>query len=67
VIDFCLKRHFELLEESITNGTWERLSEMRQAEVLDRSNFALKLREAAEKTIARLENPGNSTVSHDPS
>lgn len=67
VIDFCLKRHFELLGESTSNGNWERLSEMRQSEVLERSNFALKLREAAEKTIVRLESPEPATANHDPS
>ncbi|MEM1085054.1 MAG: hypothetical protein AAGI48_13160 [Verrucomicrobiota bacterium] len=67
VIDFCLKRHFELLEQFIADGHWEQLSGMRQSEIAERSNFALKLREAAEKTILRLENPDQSTASTDPS
>ncbi|MEP4078737.1 hypothetical protein [Haloferula sp.] len=67
VMDFCLKRHFEMLEESIENENWSRLSDMRQSEILERSRFSLKLREAAEKTIVRLESAESSTASHDPS
>lgn len=69
VLDFCLKRHFELLQQSIDNGNWSRLSEMRQDEILKRSDFALKLRESVEGTITRLENEESSisTAQHDPS
>lgn len=69
VMDFCLKRYFELLQESIDNNNWSLLSEMRQNEVLSRSKFALKLREATEQTIVRLEKEKSvgATVQHDQS
>ena len=68
-IDFCLKRHFELLQKTIDNNNWNRLSQMRQDEVLSRSKFALKLRESAEITIIRIETErsASSTAQHDPS
>ncbi|MGB6221975.1 hypothetical protein [Haloferula sp.] len=56
VVDFCLRRHFELLEEASKNGTWDLLSKLRQQEVLDRSTFTMKIRESAEKAIIRIDN-----------
>jgi len=67
VLDFCLHRHFELLDASTRDGSWSLLSQMRQNEVLERSKLTLKLREAADKTIARLEKESATTASHDPS
>jgi hypothetical protein len=67
MIDFCLNRHFQLLQESFGNGLWASLSPLRQKEVTDRSAFTLKLRDSAEKTIMRLETPDRSTVGIDPS
>jgi len=67
VMDFCLSRHFQLLQEALDNGLWASLSPLRQQEVTDRSTFTLKLRDTAEKTIMRLENPDRSTVGIDPS
>lgn len=55
VVDFCLRRHFELLEQASKNGTWDLLSPLRQQEVLDRSAFTVKMRETGEKAIIRIE------------
>lgn len=69
VMDFCLRQHFHLLEQFDNDGSWKLLSERRQAAVLDRSRFALKLRESAETAIIRIESEqmNSSTANHEPS
>ena len=56
LMDLCLARHFDLLEAFIEDGSFEKLSSQRQEEILTRSKFATKLRDAAEKAIQRQEN-----------
>ncbi|BCX49125.1 hypothetical protein HAHE_30330 [Haloferula helveola] len=64
VIDFCIHRHFELLETFIHSGSWDLLSAQRQDEIMSRSRFASKLRESAEVAITRKESESHSTASH---
>lgn len=64
VLDFCLKRHFDLLEEADRSGVWAKISEARQNEIFGRSRLTIKLREAAEKTIIRFEGERNNTASN---
>lgn len=54
LINFCIRRHEELLAMAVENGTWDRLSPLRQAEVLDRRQFTKRMRDTAVKTIERL-------------
>ena len=67
IVDFCLQQHFKLMENAKNNGTWNLLSDFRKSEILDRSMFALKLRDAAEKGIIRRESPDSATANHEPS
>lgn len=55
VMDFCLHRHFKLLDEATTSGSWALLSPQRQDEVLKRSTLLMKLRDAALGSLARKE------------
>ncbi|GAA5484415.1 hypothetical protein [Haloferula sargassicola] len=49
--DHCLKRHADLLEASVESGQWNLLSPARQDEVLQRTQLALKLRDAFAATL----------------
>lgn len=64
VVDFCIKRHIELLEASVRSGQLELLSPQRQAELLDRSTFTRKLRESAATAIHQRVSDQQSTASH---
>lgn len=64
LIELCIQRHVELLNLSLENRQFELLSPQRQAEVLDRSRFAMKLHESAAKAIERREANLHSTASH---
>ena len=55
LIDLCVQQHFTLLEKFVEDGSFAMLSAQRQQEILTRSKFTMKLREAAEETIIRLE------------
>lgn len=61
-MEFCLQRHFALLDQFIENGSFALLSGMRQEEILTRSKFAIKLRDSAQEAINRRENPETSTA-----
>ncbi len=62
VMDFCIRRHFDLLEDFIGNGSFAKLSDQRQEEILTRSRFTVKLRDAAQQAINRLETPEPTTA-----
>jgi hypothetical protein len=62
-IDYCLERHRRLLERSVEDGSWELLSPLRQAEILDRANFTQRMRDTAEKALARLAREDRMTAS----
>ncbi|MBB5352363.1 hypothetical protein HNR46_002608 [Haloferula luteola] len=53
VLNFCLKRHLDLLELSRQSGLWDLLSSARQEEILQRGNLGLKLRDSALATLNR--------------
>ena len=65
MLDFCLRRHVELHQQAIEDGTWDLLSPQRQDEVLFRQGFAMRLRDAAEQGVLRLESTSPSTASHE--
>ena len=50
-LDFCLKRHFDLLDSTAKSGRWELVSPARQEEILQRGRFGVKLRDTAVTTI----------------
>lgn len=62
VMDFFMHRHQETLQTWMENGNWDRLSQLRQAALLDRSRFTLKLREACEQAITLRETELNKTA-----
>ncbi|MBK1827048.1 hypothetical protein [Haloferula rosea] len=61
-MDFCIQRHFELLDSFINDGSFANLSSMRQEEILTRSKFAVKLRDSAQEAINRRERDQTSTA-----
>jgi len=54
VLDFALDRHRQLATRWIETGDFQRLSNARQAEMLERLRFTTKVRDAAATTIERL-------------
>lgn len=54
-LDISLARHQELTRRWMDDGTWGRLSPQRQEEISERHRFAVRLRDADEATILRLE------------
>ncbi|MCW1884455.1 hypothetical protein OKA04_06910 [Luteolibacter flavescens] len=55
LLDQSLAKNHELTEKWLASGEFENLSPARQAEMLERLRFVNKIREAAMKTIQRLE------------
>lgn len=64
ILDTCIERHAQLLQASLDGGGWALLSDQRRAETLERFQFTLKLREAAEKAIVRREAEETVAISH---
>ncbi len=54
ILDYSLGRHHELSAAWLASGDYERLSNARVTEMLERLRFCDKVREASEKTIDRL-------------
>lgn len=57
VLDYSIGKHHALTDKWIADGEFENLSPARQQEIVDRLYFVEKVRDAAVKTIARLESP----------
>ena len=55
LLDFCIARHRAISAQWDATGNWDLLSRMRQQEAKDRFFFILKMREASQATITRLE------------
>jgi len=55
LLDFCIARHRAISAQWDATGNWDLLSPMRQQEAKDRFSFILKMREASQTTITRLE------------
>lgn len=56
VINFCLRRHAELMEAAMEeDGMWHQLSPVRQAEIVERGQFTARMRDTAAEAIRRLE------------
>ena len=55
LLDHCLARYVAIAKEWDESKNWELLSPQRITECDDRFNFICKFREAAERTILRLE------------
>ena len=62
IMDFCMRRHFTLLDAAVNDGSFALFSPMRQDEILKRSQFAVRLRESALEAIVRREQPETSTA-----
>ncbi len=61
VMDQAISLYNRLSDQWTEDGQWENLSELRLAEVAERSQFVGKIREAQEKAILRVESlPGQS-------
>jgi hypothetical protein len=56
-LDYSLAKHQQLTEKWLSSGEFQNLSAARQAEMLERLKFVVKVRDAAVKTIARLASP----------
>jgi hypothetical protein len=56
LLDHCIARYVMIAKQWDESKNWELLSPMRITECEDRFSFITKIREAAEKTIIRLEN-----------
>jgi len=56
LLDHCISRYLMISKQWDESKNWELLSSMRITECEDRFRFITKVREAAEKTIIRLEN-----------
>lgn len=55
VVDYCLERHRQLLDQAVRSGQWNLVSPLRQQETADRYLFLTRIRDAANATICRLE------------
>jgi hypothetical protein len=64
VLDHCIARYQTLAREWDQTQNWERLSPQRIAECEDRFNFICKIRDAAEKTVLRLEGKAQPQASN---
>ena len=60
LLDHCLARYTRICLEWDQSNQWARFSPQRIAECQERFQFIGKIREATEKTILRLEAPGNT-------
>jgi len=56
-LDYCLGKNQALTEKWLSSGEFANLSPARQAEMLERLKFVIKVRDAAVKTVARLASP----------
>jgi hypothetical protein len=59
LLDYCIARHFEVARVWEASGDKDLLSPMRLAEMEERLAFILRIRDSAEGTIVRLEQPGH--------
>lgn len=62
ILDYCIANYFTIAKEWDQNGGWERLSPIRIDECDNRISFICKIRDAAEKTIIRMENEASSSA-----
>lgn len=60
LLDHCLNRYNKIAKQWDETKNWERLSPMRVTECETRYRFITKIRDAAEKTVLRLENEAKS-------
>jgi hypothetical protein len=65
-LDYCLGKHHALTEKWLSNGEFENLSPARQAEMLERLKFVVKVRDAAVKTVARIAAPNGDQAANSP-
>jgi len=65
-LDYSLAKNQMLTEKWISSGEFQNLSATRQAEMLERLKFVVKVRDAAVKTIARLASPSANHASNSP-
>ena len=65
-LDYSLGKHHALTEKWLSNGEFENLSPARQAEMLERLEFVVKVRDAAVKTVARLSSPTGDQAANSP-
>lgn len=67
LLDHCISRYQALDAQWTTSGQWNLLSPQRQLEARERLNFTVKVRDAAEGTIVRLESQESTTSGSSPS
>ncbi len=60
LLDYCLNRYHTIAKQWDETKNWELLSPMRVAECEERYHFISKIRDAAAKTVVRLENEAQS-------
>jgi hypothetical protein len=65
-LDYCLGKHHALTEKWLSSGEFENLSPARQAEMLERLKFVVKVRDAAVQTVARLAAPTTEQAVNSP-
>lgn len=63
LLDKCIAQYDALSKQWTLTGNWSLLSDQRRLECYDRYHFILKVRQAAEETIQRLEQKGSTTPS----
>jgi hypothetical protein len=64
IFDYCLGKHQALTEKWLSSGEFENLSPARQAEMLERLKFVVKVRDAAVQTVARLSSPDHDQATN---
>lgn len=65
-LDYCLGKHQALTEKWLSSGEFENLSPARQAEMLERLKFVVKVRDAAVQTVARLSSTAGGQAANSP-
>jgi hypothetical protein len=65
-LDYGLGKHQALTEKWLSSGEFENLSPARQAEMLERLKFVVKVRDAAVQTVNRLSSPARDQAANSP-
>ncbi len=66
LLDYSLGKYHSLTDKWLSTGEFENLSPARQAEMVERLKFVVKVRDAAVKTVARLSSPTRDQAANSP-